>query len=318
MEVITFGETMVLFNPDQMLPLEYVHQFGKSIAGAESNVAIGLQRLGHSVGWFGKLGNDPFGRFIHQFIRGQGVDTSHCIFSHEAPTGIMFKDKRTPATIQVFYYRKNSAASLLHPDELDETYIGQAKILHLTGITPALSPSCKETIFRAIEIARSNGLQVVFDPNIRLKLWSKEEAKPVLREIAALADYVLPGLEEGKLLTGQKTPEDIAAALLDNGAKTVVVKLGKDGAYYQNRSSSGYVKGFPVANEVDPIGAGDAFAAGLISGILLEEALEMAVRRANAVGAIVVGVNGDVEGLPTREEVDQLLSDELGNEDVIR
>lgn len=318
MEVITFGETMALFNPDQLLPLEYVHQFHKSIAGAESNVAIGLTRLGHSVGWFGKLGDDPFGRFIHQFIRGHGVDTSHCIFSNEAPTGIMFKEKRTPANIQVFYYRKHSAASLLQPDELDAAYMGQAKILHLTGITPALSQSCKEAVFRAIEIARSNGLQVVFDPNIRLKLWSKEEARTVLREIAAVSDYVLPGLEEGKLLTGQEPPEAIAAALLDNGAATVVVKLGQDGAYYQNRSSSGYVRGFPVAHEADPIGAGDAFAAGLISGILLEEPIEWAVKRGNAMGAIVVGVNGDVEGLPAREEVNRLLANEPGSEDVIR
>ena len=317
LDVVTFGETMVLFNPEQMLPLEYNHKFLKQIGGAESNVAIGLQRLGHTVGWFSKLGDDPFGRYIHKFVRGEGVDTSRCIYTNEAPTGIFFKEKRSATDIRVFYYRKNSAASLITPEDLDEEYIASAKILHVTGITPALSQTARESVFRAMEMAKKHNVKIVFDPNLRLKLWSKEEAKEVLLEMSKRADIILPGLDEGELMTGKKTPEEIANDLSFDGNKLIVIKLGDKGAYYQTDNEQGYVKGFS-AQVVDPVGAGDGFAAGVISGILREEPLAQAVKRGNAVGAIVVGVNGDVEGLPTNEEVEQMIKGDINSQDVKR
>lgn len=312
MEVVTFGESMVLFSADQNLPLEYVHQFNKQMAGAESNVAIGLAKLGHKVGWFSKLGHDPFGRYIHQFIRGQGVDTSRCIFTDEAPTAVFFKERRSPGQTQVYYYRSHSAASLMKAEELDEAYLTQAKILHVTGITPALSNSCLDMVLRAMDVARQNGLKIVFDPNIRWKLWNKADAKRILLDLASRADYILPGLDEGEFLTGSHHPEEMAEALLKLGAQAVVIKLGKDGAYYQTSGNSDdYVPSYP-AQEIDPVGAGDGFAAGFISGLLRDETIEQAVRRANAMGAIVVGVNGDVEGLPTDEELTRMM---LGTSD---
>ena len=317
LDVVTFGETMVLFNPDQMLPLEYVHLFHKQIGGAESNLAIGLQRLGHSVGWFSKLGNDPFGRFIHRFVRGEGVDTSRCTYTDDAPTGIFFKQKRSAENIDVFYYRKHSAASLLAPEDLDEEYIAGAKILHVTGITPALSPSCRDAVFLSIEMAKKYGVKVVFDPNIRLKLWGKEEARRVMNEISLMADYILPGMDEAELLTGKTTPEEVAEALQNGQDKTVIVKLGSQGAYYLSPDGKGYVKGFP-AQIIDPVGAGDGFAAGVISGILRQETMETSIRRGNAVGAIVVGTNGDVEGLPSGAEVDRMLKGDRDGQDVKR
>ncbi|WP_027416735.1 sugar kinase [Aneurinibacillus terranovensis] len=318
MDVVTFGETMVLFTSDQPLPLEYVHQFHKQIGGAESNVAIGLQRLGHAVGWFSKLGNDPFGRFIHKFVRGEGVDTSHCSYTDEAPTGIFFKEKRSASNIDVYYYRKGSAASLMGPTDLDEKYIAGAKVLHLTGITPALSSSCLQTINKAIDVAKKHGVKICFDPNLRLKLWNREEAKKILLGIAAKADYVLPGLEEGQLLTEHKEPESMADFFLKHGAGTVVIKLGSKGAYYQTSQESGYVSGFPVKTVVDPVGAGDGFAAGFLSGILRNMPIQCAVKRGNAVGAIVVQVSGDVEGLPSEAEVEQMIAGKHGDQDVKR
>ncbi len=160
-EVVTFGETMVLFQPNDMLPLEYVHEFEKQIGGAESNVAIGLQRLGHSVGWFSKLGKDLFGNYILKCIRGEGVDVSACLYSEEAPTGVFFKEKRSPENVHVYYYRKDSAASLITPEEINREYIANAKILHVTGITPALSESCREAVFEAMDIAKRNGFRIL-------------------------------------------------------------------------------------------------------------------------------------------------------------
>jgi 2-dehydro-3-deoxygluconokinase len=305
LDVVTFGETMVLFTSEAMTPIEYSNNFSKQIGGAESNVAIGLQRLGHSVGWFSKLGNDPFGRYIHKLIRGEGVDTSRCIYTDEAPTGIFFKENRSPTNIKVYYYRQHSAASLLSPGDLDEEYIARAKFLHVTGITPALSPSCREAVFKAIDIAKRHKVKIVFDPNIRLKLWTVEEARPVLLEMAVEADVILPGLDEGKWLSGRNTPEEIASFF--GNEKLVIIKLGEQGAYYRFGNEHGYVKGFAVPQVVDPVGAGDGFAAGVISGLLRNEPIPEAVRRGNAVGAIVVGTNGDVEGLPNKEELEEFL-----------
>lgn len=308
MEVVTFGESMVLFSSDKNLPLEYVHQFNKQMAGAESNVAIGLAKLGHRVGWFSKLGDDPFGRYVLHQIRGYGIDTSRCRYTSDAPTGVYFKEQRSRGKTQVYYYRRHSAASMMHPDELDEAYLADFKILHITGITPALSPDCLALTRKAVASAKKHGLKIVFDPNVRWKLWDSEAAaKEALLELAGSADYILPGLDEGQLLTGCSEPEDIASALLKPGVAGVVVKLGSKGAYYKSEQHSGYMAPFP-AEEIDPVGAGDAFAAGFISGLLHGEELEQAVRRASAMGAIAVSVNGDVEGLPNEAELLQRMN----------
>ncbi|MBO0588561.1 sugar kinase [Sporosarcina sp. E16_8] len=308
-DVFTLGETMVLFQPEKMLPLEYVRQFPKSIGGAESNVAIGLTRLGHSVGWFSKLGDDPFGRYIYKSIRGEGVDVSSCLFTDKAQTGLIFKEQLSAEDLNVYYYRKNSAASLMEAAELDESYISQAKILHITGITPALSESCYQTVMKAIQIAKRNKMTIVFDPNLRLKLWAAEQAKSVFNEIASYSDVILPGLDEGQFMTGMTEVEDIADTLMGmaEGDKTIIIKLGHNGAYLRTRDESSYIEGFPVQHVVDPVGAGDGFAAGIISGILRKEPLSLAVRRANAIGAMVVSVNGDVEGLPTLQAIERFM-----------
>ncbi|MGO4889199.1 sugar kinase [Anaerobacillus sp. MEB173] len=318
LDVVTLGETMVLFQAEQMLPLEYINQFPKRIGGAESNVAIGLARLGHSVGWFSKLGDDPFGRFIYKTIRGEGVDTSTCLFTGDAPTGLLFKEQLSPEDVNVYYYRKGSSASLMEPIDLNEEYIANASILHITGITPALSETCYETVMKAIDIAKKNDRMIVFDPNIRYKLWKEERAKAVLTEIATQADVILPGLDEAQFITGESEVEEVAHALMGDDNKTIIVKLGSKGAYFHTKDEQGYVEGFPVRQVIDPVGAGDGFAAGIISGILRKEPLHQVVKRANAIGAMVVGTSGDVEGLPTFQAVEQFMNPGDGPRDVKR
>jgi len=308
MDVVTFGETMVLFSSEHILPLEYVHQLNKQIGGAESNVAVGLSRQGHTVGWFSKLGNDAFGRYVQKSIRAEGVDTSRCLTTDEAPTGIFFKEKKAVDHVNVYYYRKGSAASRLTPEELDEQYIAQAKILHISGITPALSENAYRTVMKAIDTARQHHVKISFDPNIRLKLLEENKLRCILLEITKKVDFILTGLDEGEFLTGESTPETVADKLMSFGAGTVIVKNGEKGAYYKTLSENGYVPAFPVQQVVDPIGAGDGFTAGFLSGILLKESTAHAVRRGNAVGSRVIQVNGDIEGLPTRKEVEEIIS----------
>jgi len=313
MDVVTLGETMVLFTAGSIGPLRFAKQFEKTIGGAESNLSIALSRLGHQVGWISRLGDDEFGLFTRDFIRGEGVDTSKVTFDPKFPTAVFFKERQAAHDPKIYYYRKGSAASQMTPEDLDEQYIASAKYLHITGITPALSDSCKETVLAAIELARKNGLTIVFDPNIRLKLWSKEEARNTLMEIAALCDIVLPGIEEGEILTGEKTPEGISKALLTNGSKLVVIKLGAKGAFYANKDQQEYVEGYPVEHIVDTVGAGDGFAAGFISGLLRGFDYREAVKLGNRIGAFALTVLGDVEGYPFWSQIDPSKGDQIIN-----
>jgi 2-dehydro-3-deoxygluconokinase len=316
MDVVTIGESMVVFTPTSNGLMRYATHFTKKIGGAESNVAVGLARLGHRAGWISKVGNDEFGKAILAFLKGEGVDISRVKVDNEAPTGIYFKEMRRRNDIRVYYYRKGSAASRLTSADLDEEYIASAKYLHITGITPALSASCREAILAAIKIARDNGVKIVFDPNLRLKLWKEEVARKALLHIASQVDIVLPGMVEATFLFGNHPPEKLGQLFLEHGASLVVLKLGEKGAHYFTGKEDKWVPGFPVEQVIDPVGAGDGFAAGFISGLLDGLSIYHAVERANAVGALVTMVYGDVDGLPERDEIEKLIT--KNNEDVIR
>lgn len=304
MELLTFGEAMVLFNPETSGPLRYVNSFNKSIGGAESNVAIALSRLGHECGWVSKLGTDEFGRYIRNIIRSEGVDVSRVKFTNEASTAILFKERFGGENPNVYYYRKNSAATQLTIEDLDVEYIKQAKIIHITGITPALSQSLRDIVFKILNIAKENDITVSFDPNIRLKLWSFEEAKPILLDIAKLSDIVLPGISEGEMLLGTNDEKEIANRFMEMGCKIVAVKLGEDGCYVASKDGGNYIKGYKIKNPVDTVGAGDGFAAGFLSGILRNLSIEECGKFGNGVGAMATLVEGDMEGYPY---LDQLL-----------
>jgi len=308
MDVVTFGETMVLLTPTKSGPLEAVRLFEKGLAGAESNVAIALARLGHNVAWISKVGTDGFGQFIYKTLRGEGVDVSHVQFDDERPTGVFFKEFRGDGRTYVYYYRHTSAASHIRLEDVPLSNFAGARYFLITGITPALSTLNRQTTFRSIERAHQQGMQVVFDPNIRQKLWTLEEARPVLNDLASQADIVLPGLDEGTILTGQPSEMEIAQAFINRGAKLVVVKLGLKGAYYRSTTEEGWVNAFPISL-VDEVGAGDAFTAGLLSGLLDGLPVPAAVTRASALGALAVANQGDYEGLPNRQELALFLND---------
>ncbi len=304
MEVVTFGETMVLFNPETQGPLRYVGTFTKSIGGAESNVAIALARLGHKAGWFSKLGEDEFGRYIKSTVMGEEVDVSRVTKDPNRTTGILFKERFSTVNPNVYYYRKGSAASHLSIDDLDMDYICSAKILHVTGISLALSEEMREAVFYAVKEARKCGVIISFDPNIRLKLWSKEDAKKYILELAKLSDIIFPGKDEADLLLGTEDPEEVCAKFFDMGVKIVALKLGKSGCYVKSKDEEAFVPGYKVDFPVDTVGAGDGFAAGFLSGFLEKHSLVDCAKRANAVGAMATLVKGDMEGFPYKDQVD--------------
>ncbi|MBS4219091.1 sugar kinase [Bacillus sp. FJAT-49711] len=307
-DVITFGETMVLLTPDHLNRIENSDRFIKSHGGAESNFAIGIARLGHSVGWFGSLGDDPFGRYIFKSIRGEGVDVTRVEFTNQAPTGFMLRE-RVAGQTSVYYYRHNSAASKIVPENIDEDYIKQASILHITGITCAISETAKNTVFEAVNIAKRNGVKVSFDPNIRLKLWSLEEARSVILPLAEEVDYFLPGMDELMLLYETNNPEKIFARLTKLNAVSIV-KGGKKEAFL---IENGKIASFPyvrVDHIVDPIGAGDGFCAGFISGLLKGFDHTDSVRYANLVGSLIIQAEGDWEGIPNWQQLQAIINKE--------
>ena len=315
MDVVTFGESMVVFNADNNGPLRYVHNFAKSLVGAESNVATAIAKLNHSAGWFSKVSDDEFGRFVIDSIRAEGVDTSRVLVDTERSTGLLFKEHYQRSNPNVYYYRKNSAASSIGVEDIDEEYIKQAKILHLTGITPALSKSCREAVYKAIEIAKKNGVLVSFDPNIRLKLWSLEEAKEVLVDIASKADIVMPGLDEAEMLLGLTDKDEVCDYFLSRSAKIVAVKLGADGCYIKNKKEGVKVSGYNVSDLIqDTAGAGDGFAAGFLSGYLENLPLKEIGEYANGVGAMATLVKGDMEGYPYYNQLMEFIGKKQGIE----
>ncbi|QGH36488.1 sugar kinase [Gracilibacillus salitolerans] len=317
MDVVTIGETMALFTPDTTGKMRYASQFSRKFAGAETNVAIGVTRFGFKAGWISRVGDDELGKALVSFVRGEGVDISQVKTDSQAQTGLYFKELRSEQDVRVYYYRAGSAASKLGPMDIEEDYIAGAKYLHVTGITPALSESCYQAVKQAIEYAKKHNVTIIFDPNIREKLWeSKEKAKRVLLEIAAEADIVLPGVSEAKYLFGEHERDRYASLFIGNGAEVVILKEGSKGASYFTKEEHGFVPSYQIDRVVDPIGAGDGFAAGVISGLLEELSLEKAIARANAVGAMVTMVNGDVEGLPEIEEMERFVQDT--KEDVSR
>ena len=303
-DILSFGETMAMFVAEQTGDLAQVAQFHKRIAGADSNVAIGLSRLGFNVAWLSRVGNDSLGRFVVNTLQNEGLDCRHVAVDPLHPTGFQFKSREEAgADPQVEYFRKGSAASHLSMAAISPTLLN-ARHLHATGIPPALSEATRELSVELMTQMRSAGRSVSFDPNLRPSLWASQAQ--MIREInalAALADWVLPGLGEGRLLTGFDDPADIAAFYLDRGAEAVAIKLGADGAYYRTHMDQGFIAAVPVEKVVDTVGAGDGFAVGMISALLENLSFPAAVQRGNWIGSRAVQSRGDMEGLPTRLEL---------------
>jgi len=305
MDVLTFGEAMVLLVADQPGALEHAQAFVKRTAGAETNVAIGLARLGLGVGWCSRLGTDSLGRYLLQSMQAEGIDCSHVVRDATQRTGFMIKGRvEGGGDPEVEYHRKGSAASLMQVADIDVPWLIKARHLHATGIFAALSETCLATAEATMELMRRHGKTISFDPNLRPSLWPNPEVmRETINRLACRADWVLPGIEEGQWLTGHSSPEGIAGFYLNAGVSLVVIKLGAAGAYWATATERAYVPGFPVARVVDTVGAGDGFAVGVISGMLEGQSVQAAVRRGAWIGARAVQVLGDTEGLPTRRQL---------------
>ncbi|GGD82657.1 sugar kinase [Microbacterium murale] len=262
-EVVCIGETMALITPTDAA-LSDAHEASLGLAGAESNVTAGLAAAGHRAAWASRLGDDPLGVRISSELTRRGVEL-WVELDRDAPTGVMFKDPGAEGS-SVHYYRRGSAASRLAPGYLSVEQLTGVKIVHTTGITPALSPSARDMVDRLFQDARSAGALVSFDVNDRRALWTMEDAATTLARLANAADITLVGRDEAERIWGTSTAEEIRAFLPDCGL--LVVKDGDVGATAFDGDAEPVFVPAPVVEVVEPVGAGDAFASGFLAATL--------------------------------------------------
>ena len=311
-ELLTFGESMVSLRSAG--PLSAGGSLGMHVAGAESNVAVGVARLGHRVGWAGVVGADPHGEFILRQLRSEGIGVHHREDAARG-TGVMFLEQRTADVTRAFYYRAGSAGSTLSRDDVDAAFRDGIRVLHLTGITAALSREARRAVEYAAARAAGEGLDVSLDVNYRGKLWSRDEARAVLTPLARHASILIASDDELGLVasggapgpdTGAGPADDaetaMAAELLDRGVREVVVKRGAAGAGVHTAAGRWETPAVPVTS-IDTVGAGDAFTAGYLSALLDGEDVAGRLQRGALAGAFAVSTAGDWEGLPRRGEL---------------
>jgi len=318
-DVVCMGEVMVEFNAVNRGPLRHVTLFEKHAAGAEGNVAIGVSRLGQSSGIITRIGQDEFGQFLLATLKAENVDTSHVITDEDSPTGIFFIERGYPVPNKssTVYYRHDSAGSKLSEKDVDPNYIASAKVFHFTGITPALSPSAKDATSFAVKAAKEHKVAVSLDTNIRLKLWSEEEARTTLLPLSKSADIMFTSGPDAKIILGEDDPAKIAKSLHNEGVRTVVVKLGDKGAFASSDGETATVPMIPSDVE-DPTGAGDSFAAAFLATRLKGWTLKDSLRAASATAALVVTIRGDFESIPDMNGLQTFLDHENGKTEYLR
>jgi 2-dehydro-3-deoxygluconokinase len=307
LDVVTAGETMVLGVPPRPGRLRHAGSLELKIGGAESNLAIALSRLGLSAGWVSYLGDDEPGQLVLDRVRAEGVNTSQVRRLREHPTGLYLREQ-VGTGVRVYYYRRGSAASTMPPEAFDPGYLSGAKFLHLTGITPALSEDCRAFVLWAAREARASGVRVSFDVNYRSKLWDAKEARGFVEEILPELYLLFAGDEETRALWG-RDDEGLVRDLAREGPEEVVLKRGKAGSLALVEGEILEHPAFSVT-EVDPVGAGDAFAAGYLAGYVWDLPAAERLRVANAMGAMSVATLGDYEGLPDEGELRAFLDGE--------
>jgi 2-dehydro-3-deoxygluconokinase len=302
---VTLGETMALARATEVGAFDHVSSLHLGIGGAESNVAIALTRLGIPTRWIGRVGADSLGDLVVRELRAEGLrlDVTR---DETAATGLMLKERRTAASTKVWYYRAGSAGSRLAASDVDPEHIRSASLLHVTGITLALSASARDAVRSAIDIAREAGVPISFDLNYRSALWTRDEAAAQFSEIVPLVDIVFGGDDELSLVVDDPaSPEDLGQRVAELGPAQVVVKLGARGCVAIVDGSVHTVRAMPV-DAIDTVGAGDAFVGAYLAELLLGETAATRLDTAVIAGAFACLVPGDWEGMPKRSELRML------------
>jgi len=326
-DVVTLGETMLRLTPPQMRRIEQAISFDIEVGGSESNTSVGLARLGLKARWLSRLTKNGLGYLIDNTLKGFGVDTSGVCWTDQDRIGLYFLEEGlAPRGSSVVYDRANSALSRMQPNDLPADFFEpeMGRVLHLTGITPAVSPLAAATAFAALELAKKAGWGFSFDLNYRARLWSPEQARAGCDSFARAADLLIAPVRDARLiysLPASTTPDETLAFLQEQYPQALVVlTLGKEGA--MGRAPGGEIVRQPVfpAAEVGRIGGGDAFAAGLLYGFLYgntakrfaPERLGLALRWGAAAASLKYSTPGDMPIISRDEAAKLVASDTSG------
>lgn len=306
LNVLTVGDALITMNPVSNGPLRYVTHFERKVGGADLNFAVGVARLGLSSKWVSRLGNDDFGKVIYNFARGEGVDVSEVEFVDGHATSVNFKEIREDGSGKTFYHRSNSPILSLTPEDITDEMFESIDLVHLSGVFLSIDKKNLLIAKTIIEKAKENDITISFDPNIRLKLWTIEEARDTFKEIFPYVDILLTGLDEIKLVIGDDSKKALAEFAHQYQIKDLVIKDGGNGSMLYRNGVWTEQEVFDV-HVVDTVGAGDGFDAGYVYGYLHHYEASELLTFANGVGALVTTVSGDTEGLPYLDEVNALV-----------
>lgn len=301
--VVTVGESLGLLVAERSGRLADGAQLRMGFGGAESNVAIGVRRLGERAAWIGRVGADAVGDLIRRELRAEGVEV-YASIDRDAATAVMLKERPRPGTSRITYYRRTMAGSRLQPEDVPAAVVSSARVLHITGISAALGPSPRAAAHAAIDHAKAAGRVVSFDVNHRRALWSNEDdARAAYLEFARRADIVFAGDDEAELLTGAAVPDAQLDALLAGGVGHAVVKLGARGAVAADSAGGRVAREAFEVDVVDTVGAGDCFVAGWLTAYLRGADPAERLTLAAACGAIASTTSGDWEAAPVPDDV---------------
>lgn len=302
LDVVTLGEALVAVRPTDATPALHAARFALAATGTEVNVALALSRLGHRTAFIGRVGDDTSGRRIRRTLQADGVDTTGLRTDRSAATGLLVRDVAGQRPTTVDYHRTGSAGARLEPEDVDGSLIAEARFLHVTGLTCGLSTTAARAVEHAMLLAAQAGTAVSLDPNLRSRLHPPEVWRRLVGPLLSRAQLVIGSGDELGVVTDARDPRQAIGRLLSAGVRTVVMRGGTEPTHVVTTEQRVQVPVQPV-DPVDPVGAGDAFAGGLLSGLLDDLDLADAVARAHAVARRCVQVAGDTEGLPSRDEL---------------
>jgi len=307
-EIVTIGETMVLlYGEDTTAPLRFGERLKLDFAGADSNFAIAMSRLGYRSAWISRLGDEPLGDLVLNAIAREGVDVSQVIRDPTRNTGLYLKHHDATGVTRIQYYRRGSAASNLQPDDLSPDHFRDTRLVHLNGMTFALSESCARTMRMAVELTLDSGAMISLDLNLRLQLWSIESAREAIGPVIQKSSAIFGTEEEFLDYFGVSDIDEALGAAVALGPRIAAAKMGPDGAVALVDGLRFAHGGYNAPAVVDVVGAGDGFDAGFLASYLRGLSPYECLRRANLCGACAVATPGDFQGYPTLEEMERLL-----------
>jgi len=309
-EMLSIGECLIeLFSEE---PIQKASTFNRSLAGDSFNILVAASRLGTKTGYITSFGDDPFESYLRETLTSEGIDVSN-VNVVEGFNAVHFVAVKPDGDRDFVYYRKGSAVTTIRPEDLDESYISQSKIMHCSGIGQAISLSTKATVLRAAQIAKQNGVTVSYDPNYRHQLWSHSEAKKGMEELMPYVDIFMPSLPaDSEPLFDSDDPEEVITKSHEMGVQIVVLTMGEMGAIVSDGKQQLEINPYKYGNVVDTTGAGDSFKGGFIHGYLSNKSTKESSLIGNISAGITITGRGATSAMPYRKEVYQILKELKG------